>query len=126
MKQRCQNPKSPLRKWYLDKGVTVDPSWESFEQFYLDMGKAPTGSYLDRIDNSRGYEPGNVRWATKRQSMVNRTWKQTKYPTGIRRNRAGNYAARITIYGKEYTTGTYSTIEHAMAERKIWETMYAE
>jgi len=26
---------------------------------------------MDRIDNSRGYEPGNVRWATRSEQMRN-------------------------------------------------------
>jgi hypothetical protein len=42
------------------------PSWEhSFADFFAYVGPAPSGTTLDRIDNNKGYEPGNVRWATK-------------------------------------------------------------
>lgn len=39
----------------------------------LDGGLMPTPKHntLDRIDNSKGYEPGNVRWATRAEQMRN-------------------------------------------------------
>ncbi len=125
MLQRCQNPKSPLRKWYLDKGIRVCAAWEQFETFFEDLGPAFPGAYLDRLDNSLDYAPGNVRWATRRQSMTNRTFKKTQYPTGIRKTRAG-YQARITIYGREYTVGSFQTIDDAVQARRLWETTYAD
>lgn len=36
------------------------------------MGEAPDGLWLDRIDNSKGYEPGNCRWVTPKESAKNR------------------------------------------------------
>lgn len=53
---------------YVTRGITIHPDWiYDFESFYEHIGPAPekNGSYsVDRIDNDRGYEPGNVRWAT--------------------------------------------------------------
>ena len=56
-------------------GVKVCKRWrENFWNFYDDMGAKPTnGRYtVDRIDNSRGYEPSNCRWATASEQLRNR------------------------------------------------------
>jgi hypothetical protein len=43
-----------------------------FTRFLKDMGKRPEGMTLDRIDNEKGYEPGNVRWADATTQSQNR------------------------------------------------------
>lgn len=54
---------------YAARGITVCERWLDFPAFLQDMGEAPDGMEIDRIDNDRGYEPGNCRW-TDRQTQV--------------------------------------------------------
>ena len=66
MKNRCDNPKNINYKYYGEKGVTYDKSWNKFSNFYNDM-KQGYGEKLtlDRIDNSKGYTKLNCRWVSR-------------------------------------------------------------
>lgn len=73
MKSRCYNPKVAAYKYYGARGITVCDRWRlSFLNFLNDMGEKPPGKSLERIDNNRGYEPGNVRWAVTSEQNANR------------------------------------------------------
>ena len=67
MKSRCNSdPK------YTSKGITVCSRWESFENFYADMGDLPSPKHtLDRVDGTKGYSPENCRWATYQEQNRN-------------------------------------------------------
>lgn len=71
MLQRCNHPSQQSYKYYGGRGITVCERWRTFENFLTDVGERPDGRTLDRIDNERGYEPGNCRWATAREQRLN-------------------------------------------------------
>ena len=71
IKQRCLNPNNPRYKDYGGRGITVCKRWLSFENFYADLGDAPEGLTLDRINNNKGYSPNNVRWVTRADNNRN-------------------------------------------------------
>jgi hypothetical protein len=73
MKQRCLNDNHIAWAHYGGRGIDIDPRWvASFETFLADVGpKSSPGLSIDRIDNDKGYWPGNVRWATAKEQRQN-------------------------------------------------------
>jgi hypothetical protein len=69
---RCRNPKHVFFGRYGGAGITVCERWLTYENFLADMGPRPPGLTIDRIKNERGYEPGNCRWATRKEQQRNR------------------------------------------------------
>ena len=68
---RCLRPYHVAYPRYGGAGITVCEKWRDFKAFYADVGDRPIGTSIDRIDNTKGYEPGNVRWATPVEQMRN-------------------------------------------------------
>lgn len=74
MHARCQ-PVARQAKHYYQRGITVCQEWQVFESFLRDVGRRPGKGYtLDREDNARGYEPGNVRWVPWSVQNRNKRW----------------------------------------------------
>ena len=73
MMDRCLNERSRGYQHYGARGITVCEQWRTFLGFLADMGERPAGTTLERIDNGRGYEPGNCKWATKADQSRNRS-----------------------------------------------------
>ncbi len=79
MIKRCYYPSTSNYSKYGGAGITVCDRWrQGFRYFLTDMGTRPSRDHtLDRIDNSKGYEPVNCRWATLAEQLDNRestTW----------------------------------------------------
>lgn len=73
MINRCDNSNNHAYKNYGGRGITVCKEWRfNVEHFYKDMGNRPFGLTLDRIDNNKGYSPGNCRWATWSEQNSNK------------------------------------------------------
>lgn len=74
---RCRNPTHVRYATYGAHGITVVDEWVGpggFTKFLACVGRKPDPTYtIDRIDNAKGYEPGNVRWASKKTQSRNRS-----------------------------------------------------
>ena len=72
MIQRCTNTNNVAYHNYGGRGITICDEWLDFKNFLRDMGERPSGKTLDRIDNNKGYDITNCRWATKSEQELNK------------------------------------------------------
>jgi hypothetical protein len=97
-------------------GADVSARWRhDFMAFFADLGPRPTpGHSIDRLDNARGYEPGNCRWATRSQQQRNRT-RRANALGACYLPKKDRWQARINIHARAVFLGTFKSKEEAMA-----------
>lgn len=100
MRQRCMNPHHRKFQDYGGRGVSICQEWAEPQNF---IGWALSNGYnddltLDRKDNSKGYSPGNCRWANQSQQMRNTRRKggKTSGFIGVRAN-SGKWQAYTVV-----------------------------
>ena len=73
VQQRTQLKTSKSYPDYGGRGIDMDPRWLKFDVFYADVGEPPfKGASLERVDNDKGYWPGNVVWADRKAQGRNK------------------------------------------------------
>lgn len=74
MKKRCYNTRNHDFLYYGVRGITVCEEWHEFapfQQWALANGYTDELT-LDRVNNDGNYEPGNCRWATRKEQAQHR------------------------------------------------------
>ena len=130
MVRRCRDPRNKnyarwggsgidcLDEWAIRgrHGTTSQPpGFISFLK-YVDenLGPKPEGFTLDRIRNTDGYYPGNIRWANMSLQNANRTFGDMR---NIRQKPNGKFQVNIRYNKQVYYLGTYDIIEEAVCAR---------
>ena len=78
IKARCSNLLNSRYSDYGERGILMYSQWEedfsAFERYLHDsLGPKPSKAHsLDRVDNDKGYVPGNLRWATRAEQASNK------------------------------------------------------
>jgi hypothetical protein len=115
----------PWKERYVPRRKGPSPGLLCFAE-YIEKNLGPcNGRSLDRIDGNKGYEPGNIRWATREEQNKNRRlgWlKPTQTPSGrlpwAHPHKYG-WQARFSLGGVIYSAGVYNTQEEAHEKARI-------
>lgn len=114
MIRRCVDPS--FKDWHLYGGrlgnpVTVCERWQVYQNFVQDIPKRPSMAHtIDRIDGTKGYEPGNVKWSTATEQARNTT-RNIFFEHGGLRLTFAEWAERS---GMEYASLYYRVFEAKM------------
>ena len=120
MLRRCENVNDPAYINYGARGIVVCERWQHFRFFVEDMGVRPEPNLtIERVDNSKGYEPGNCIWDTRSNQCVNRRKfkNNTSGETGVVPIPRGRYRSQFDYEGVRYDLGRYSDVESAASAR---------
>jgi len=114
-RERCHDPKNKKYADYGGRGIRFHEGWEDIQAFVAHIGLAPDGAELDRIDCNGNYEPGNVRWASRKEQM--RNTRMTVYVIdGDKRVCLTDFAAQV---GAPYQTLLFRARKAMSAERTV-------
>ena len=121
MKDRCSNPNNKAYGNYGGRGISYDPLWEKFENFFADMGECPEGMTLDRIDVNGDYCKENCRWSDYSMQGFNKRKlkKNTSGRTGVNWFKpVSMWRAYIAKDGKQHSLGYFHDFNEAVKARE--------
>lgn len=119
MKTRCGNPNHNDYKHWGARGITYDPRWECFLNFYEDMGARPSKAYtLERKDNNGNYCKENCIWVLKKHQQRNQRTTVLNEDKVIAIRQKFSEGARQVDLAKEY--GIRASHVSSIIKRKCW------
>lgn len=104
--RRCHDERHPQFADYGGRGICVHAAWRDkasgYDAFMDHIGPKPSARHsLERKDNAVGYEPGNVKWATRTEQNNNKRSNLLIKVDGVARTAAE--WARVTGLGRRQT-----------------------
>lgn len=121
MVRRCSGVGGVGDKSYVDKGISVDSAWLTFEAFYADMGDCPDGFELERKDIAGNYCQDNCTWTDEVTQATNRGKfsNNTSGYTGVIWSKAHSaWRVVIQVNNQRHEGGLYSSFEEAVVSRQ--------
>lgn len=112
MRNRCLNKNATDYSYYGGRGISIDPRWDQYENFLLDMGRRPSLSHsLERLDYNGNYVKSNCCWATRKEQARNRAYAKTKAwelaeKLGVKPMTAHHYIWRVRAKDRGVIKGT--------------------
>lgn len=102
---RCENETQDSYKYYGANGIRVCELWRNsfatFADWALANGYKP-GLTIDRLDNTKNYEPSNCRWATNLQQAQNTS-----------------LCVPLTAFGETKTTSAWLLDNRTVVSRRV-------
>lgn len=123
MMQRCNNPKCTNYKNYGARGITVSEEFKDCKVFinYIEsLDGYSRGKQVDRIDNNKGYERGNLKWSTQSEQNYNkrvRSDNKSGYQGVAKAVNSPRWRAYIYVNKSQISIGIYNTVEEAVKAR---------
>lgn len=137
---RCTNPKDKRYSEYGGRGINLYEPWITDGRAFIEYieslpnaDKVDESYTLDRIDNSKGYVPNNLRWESKQVQVLNQRLLKKSNSTGysgvtkhvlningkrVLANPNKPYTARVRVgNGKRINLGYYKTELEAVKAR---------
>ena len=124
IKNRCLNPNYKFRHRYSARGISICPEWIDYEVFYNWATKNgwQRGLTIDRIDNDKGYSPGNCQFITNLKNCVKREITERLRKAASKNVRGNQYTAkpvRCVETGQEFNSAKKASIFIGLADDAV-------
>lgn len=125
IKRRCYCPSSPDYSSYGGRGIVMQPSWIDnaglFIRYVIGLPHfGEKGRSIDRINNNKNYEEGNLRWALQHEQSINQrisSKNKTGYVGVYFCSSNNKFISQITVFGKQYYLGAFLTVKEGVIAR---------